>query len=1042
MQINASPQNVIPSAGYIVVTFPAAGYWFYDISRTTFPINPSMICSNTTINVNQMLTCTGANNTNNKSVTASFLFTNNMSTPFGFQISGIISPPTNYSIYDIITISSVVNGYLIDTCTAPVTGLQPNVFTMSIGPNPSTTPIVVNKNVSLRFSINLVDTVNANDTFLIVFPTGTKISNATFSGILNFTGASITGTTASVSQATSSKNNASSAGTSLNITFSTVTAPASTQVTSPIYFYINRDGNTKMVGSSTIQANTNSLTFTVTPNSNLVNQNTTYVFAISITDPLLSSGRIKIDFPSTISQVWTSSSCATVTGTSMSATPTCTLQANTLILSNLNSTSANIPGQVMTIQVNGVVNPPSAQPSTSFNVTTYYTTTDDTSVATGSNGSITATPSALNSLTATITPSSYVVSATQIDYIITFILNNPIAIGGYIVLGIPYGVFAIISSASGNCYAAIATGTLSSTSCTGIDNSTMYVVTFPSIFLSQGVAGSTKITLKIAKIFTNPISTDSVSSFTIATYTSSNYLIDQLTTGLGVAMTTPADFSSVSVTSSSVVNSANANYTVQLSQISPMAASSKLDVVFPIEITPQPSVLCTYINSSTAIPCTANSNTVNITLPASIIPINTIFAILIQNVKNGPSLKPSSNFGFTTRTPNGISYYSQNLSTQKVTNSKPSSFVALLSTFTPQTLGSSVTASITFTPSSQITGRAEVSMASSFIVSTLSCTSVAFTGTCTPEANPNTLNITGNFVLSSMTLSISGMTSPKTLPSDSTVFTTFDSAQYIIDQSSTDINFSLACNLPCKTCPSTDLNNCTSCYNDTTITTSIYFNGQTNKCVTTCTNGYYPDSIQFKCTACNSICGNCSATANNCTSCVSGSGFPYLNITGGSGTCLANCDSGYYPNTNQSPTLCVLCVNPCVTCTNQTSCLSCNSSTYLYGTICVITCPANITVNNSATRSCDLCAAVCATCSGITSNCTSCATNAALNNGSCVNPCPSPLVIKNGLCVSCDSPCNTCQNTSTNCTSCLSTTNTPHILNNTCLASCPSGYYN
>jgi hypothetical protein len=106
-------------------------------------------------------------------------------------------------------------------------------------------------------------------------------------------------------------------------------------------------------------------------------------------------------------------------------------------------------------------------------------------------GPITAMPSTLNSLSVSIIPSSYVVQATQVDYTITFILNNPIAIGGYIVLGIPYGVSAVISNALGNCYAAVGAGSLSSSSCTAIDNSSMYVITFPSIFLSQDVTGNT-----------------------------------------------------------------------------------------------------------------------------------------------------------------------------------------------------------------------------------------------------------------------------------------------------------------------------------------------------------------------------------------------------------------------------------------------------------------------------------------------------------------------------------------------------------------------
>lgn len=429
------------------------------------------------------------------------------------------------------------------------------------------------------------------------------------------------------------------------------------------------------------------------------------------------------------------------------------------------------------------------------------------------------------------------------------------------------------------------------------------------------------------------------------------------------------------------------------------------------------------------------------TLPATTIASSTSFSVAVTQVRNPPSLKPSSRFGFTTFTPNGLSQYSRNLTTVSVTNSVPSLFSSLSYTFTPQTLGTSTVASISFTPTSSVDGYAIVSLASSFSVQTLTCTSVAFTGSCTQQANPNTIKVTGSFSLSSMTLSISGFTSPKQVPTDATVFTTYDSSDFIIDQSSDFIKFTLACNLPCRTC-STDRDTCTSCYNDTVITPSIYFNSLTSKCVTICDNGYYPDAIQLKCLQCNSICGNCTGSANNCTSCVSTSGFPYLNKTATTGTCLAQCDSGSYPNTNQNPTLCVPCVAPCVTCTTQTACLSCNSTTFLLGTSCVTTCTANTTVMNTATRTCDPCDPVCATCSQISSNCTSCAANTALHNGNCVSTCPAPLVIKNGLCANCDSPCLTCSNTSTNCTSCISTSSTPHLHGNTCVAQCPSGFYN
>lgn len=298
MTINVTPQNSIPSTGTVVVSFPSLGYWFNDISSTPFPVTSSMTCSNTTANVNQLISCTGATSTfgsttASRQVTASFLFSTSMLSNFGFQISNIISPPTNYSTRDLISIYSVSNGNIIDSCVVVVSGLQPNNVTMTIGTNPPTTPLVVNRNVSLRFSINLVDTINSLDNFIFVFPTGSRIFTPTFAGPMTFTSASLSGTSVSVSQSTSPLRTFAS-GYILNITMSTFTAPPSTQTSSPILMYINRDGATKMVGSATIQAVMSSLNYTVTPDSNLVNQNTTYVFNVTISDAILPTGRIKI----------------------------------------------------------------------------------------------------------------------------------------------------------------------------------------------------------------------------------------------------------------------------------------------------------------------------------------------------------------------------------------------------------------------------------------------------------------------------------------------------------------------------------------------------------------------------------------------------------------------------------------------------------------------------------------------------------------------------------------------------------------------------
>jgi hypothetical protein len=132
------------------------------------------------------------------------------------------------------------------------------------------------------------------------------------------------------------------------------------------------------------------------------------------------------------------------------------------------------------------------------------------------------------------------------------------------------------------CFASTsASSTPSSTTCSGVQSGSMYLVTFPNIFSSSGVPANSTITLRIDSIFTNPVSTEPVSSFSISTYTSGNFLVDQLSIGLSVKMTTPADFTTATVTAASKLNSEITNYTINLAQPSSFDTNSKLAVTFP-----------------------------------------------------------------------------------------------------------------------------------------------------------------------------------------------------------------------------------------------------------------------------------------------------------------------------------------------------------------------------------------------------------------------------------------------------------------------------
>jgi hypothetical protein len=437
--------------------------------------------------------------------------------------------------------------------------------------------MVINRAVPLRFSMNLTDIINSNDSFLITFPTGSRLSvtNVNAGGIISLANLqTINSTIISFSQVSSTKN--FTAGYNLNITLSNFTAPPSTQPTSPIIFAIQRDGYSKMEGSATVQAVMSTLSFTVSAANTVVNTNTSYTFMLTTLDALSTTGRIKIDFPNTVKQVWTSTNCAVVVGTNMLASPDCTVSANSLILSNLNSSSLLISAQTINITILGILNPPTTEPSSNFSITTYYSTTDDTSVATGTMGTITPTVSTLNSSTFTIVPSSYVVQEAGVTYTVSFATNNEIPVGGYIVLGVPNGVQAVVASVSGQCSFAIDAGAFVGTACTGTAGGVGYVINFTSAMVGAAVQAKATVRLRIASIFTNPSSTLPVSTFTVQTYSNTGYIIDRLLVGLSVTMTTPAGFSIVEVNASSKTNSAVGNYSVKLAQPSTLLSSSFL----------------------------------------------------------------------------------------------------------------------------------------------------------------------------------------------------------------------------------------------------------------------------------------------------------------------------------------------------------------------------------------------------------------------------------------------------------------------------------
>ena len=79
---------------------------------------------------------------------------------------------------------------------------------------------------------------------------------------------------------------------------------------------------------------------------------------------------------------------------------------NSITLSSINSGSANISAQTLTIAINGLKNPPSTELISTFEVKTYYQAADNTLVAQGTLAGVTATTATINAANVVVTPSS------------------------------------------------------------------------------------------------------------------------------------------------------------------------------------------------------------------------------------------------------------------------------------------------------------------------------------------------------------------------------------------------------------------------------------------------------------------------------------------------------------------------------------------------------------------------------------------------------------------------------------------------------------
>lgn len=275
-----------------------------------------------------------------------------------------------------------------------------------------------------------------------------------------------------------------------------------------------------MSGSVSLAAVSGTLSASASMVNTKVSKNTSYVFSITTSNQLSSLGMIKIVLPPQVTISTNNSNCALLVGVGVKSLPSCSFStsANSILISNINSSTANIAAQTLQLTINGLINPNDTSTSNSFRITTYFSNTEAGVTDTGVAAGVTATIGTIDISTVTVIPSSYVVYATGVTYTISF--NNTYAIpqNGYISITIPTDISINTQSLATYSKYALGTGAFISTSAVFTTTASLYRINFTNIALTAPIPASTIIRLQLDGICTNPSNTRIVSPFSITTF--------------------------------------------------------------------------------------------------------------------------------------------------------------------------------------------------------------------------------------------------------------------------------------------------------------------------------------------------------------------------------------------------------------------------------------------------------------------------------------------------------------------------------------------
>lgn len=650
--LSVTPGNKIVQSGSIQVRFPKN--WASTINTDAVINSTLLTCQAASASIGTNPICTLDTSSSVYSiVTVTGLFTANTSSTFSITINPVLSLPISYSSTEVSVTSRDANNDTIDdftscSCQAP----NPNTFTMT-----TVTTTLVSKNFTPSITFRGTDVVSSNDSIRYSIPSDISFVNTSLFGM---TITDVTSTTATLAIDNTNSNSSSNyysikpftlngkSYANANATFTLINAillaPPSTKPSGSIIVSLYRNGAVYSTGTISITALSGALTgLTISADSQLVNAVTSFNISFTTASPLSSTGRFTIQLPSVITAPDSAAKSCQVSGsTNVSSSATCQITSGVVTITNA-LTGVLPANSLVSVHFSGVTNPESSATTGGFIITTLYDSSNNYAVDTSSSLTFKASADTITSLS--VSSSSPVVGATAM-YTVTYTLKNHLPIGGTLLIGIPLNMSlsnpssAVVSISVGGGAAFSNTPSIISTS-NGVYSSAL---NFTGLATSSKIAEGTVVVFNISSIV-NPGSTKPSSSFSLYTYLQ-NSLIESLTSGVTVTMSSSASFTSAAASSNSKINGDLTSLILSFMPSVPLPVNGILKLTLPAEVS-LASPMCSNLTASPAssLPCNLSGSILSITLsPTDPIATSVVYKYQISGFTNPRTMTTSGTF--------------------------------------------------------------------------------------------------------------------------------------------------------------------------------------------------------------------------------------------------------------------------------------------------------------------------------------------------------------------------------------------------------------